>query len=1106
MKQVDLADLYRSSFTTDKLFQLLNSWSQGIKKKSNQLEIPQLYRPEILSCHQQAIYSDQNGHQLPIIVVRLAQDAGQQINHFLNQFYASQLLVVFVYPSRQEWKLSLVDLDFPLPRIDYYSLGTNNQDYWFREQIGSLINQRQPSIAEFKQAFQQKKLSNHFFRSCNSLVSRLAEQLEETGAKDSFQAAKEVFLQLLVLKFIEQKDWLADSLLELHHLASANDELAWPFYCSSIFNDFFPQQDFAAYRVDNQLLFTILTTLAKYNYSLEENFPWHRELAVTPRILGDLFEDLSKEVSRKKRGVFYTPQKIVYYMCQEGVVNYLAEELDIKDSRLRNLVFRGSSDKDLKKQATKIDNKLAQIKVCDPAVGSGAFVVGMLQTIVQLRSQLNQELTTYQLKLETIKQALYGVDLDRQAVEITKLRLWLSLAADQEQQANLEPFSNLRYKYVTGNSLLTTEDNLFNSSLQPIKELKEEYQQADAQLRNELGAKLDNKLAQLTGAGFSFSFYFPEVFTLQSGFDLIIGNPPYLGEKGNKKLFRKIKKYKLGQYYTGKMDLFYFFFHLGLDLVKEQGHLALITTNYFLRATRAQKLREDLQHRSSIQQLINFNNLKLFPAARGQHNLITIARKGQRDIPAQTAVTYRQGIASPLTVANILAGCDRETNYYQVSQQLLYEGEKNYLKLEAGKVEELLATIRQQGTQLGKLATINQGIVTGCDRVSKRHLKRCDLELEAGQGVFILDQAEINDLALDPTDNRYLKPWFKNSDIDSWRPNLDNSNWLIYLDHDLPKLPADFGPHLEQFRPLLKQRREVKSATIKWWQLQWPRSKQLFTGPKIVVPQRSKSNTFAYTEQDWYASADVYFITAVDANVNLKYLLALLNSDLYYVWLDRKGKKKGNLLELYQGPLAEIPIKISSQSEQEEFIRLVEQIIGLQADLAELKKKSWSQLLPTREEEVALQDLSQQLTTIYQGQAYKVRQLQVEVRDCSGIVYSARADTGWYQVLEFKVASALTANYIKYQLESLSPEDLKTINQQLTGGLADRISQLKVPAYKKTTREQLVKKWSKIQTEIADHKQEISQIEEQINQLVYELYNLTAEDIRVIEQYKEKIM
>ncbi|GAB6098560.1 hypothetical protein JCM16358_04390 [Halanaerocella petrolearia] len=1102
-----IKELQTNSFSKHKLRRLISSWPID-SETEEEIEIGDKYQDKVVKCRKLALYLDDEGDKLPLFTIKMVKRDWQAINRFLKQFDYAQMVVTIYDSNSSKWFFSFVDLDFPKPRSYYYLLGEKKIDEYFQQAISNLIAKRKPKITDFRQTFSQNRLADQFFTQAIELVDNLKQELKEK--EDSLQLARQVILQIITLKFLEEKGWLEQSIGDLYQKSTTEDKNLWANFLAPLLKNLVQLDRVVTCQLPNDILIEILNFLDNYNFSLAENTPEQQQVAITPQILSDLYEGLSSEDNRKQRGVFYTPPEIVYYMCQEGIVNYLTTEVaELNKEEIEELVTQGLVTNELKPYLSEIDDKLAQFKVCDPAVGSGAFAVGMLQAITQIRRNLQPWLDDrkddYQIKLTVIRKSLYGVDLDLEATEVTRLRLWLSLVAEKETRDSIVAYSSLRYKFVTGNSLLEIEDNLFSSGRQEIKELKEDYVQASDAERKKLAAQLDEKLAQYTGEGFSFSFYFPEVFTEQSGFDLIIGNPPYVGEKGHKELFRKIKEYALGKHYIGKMDLFYFFFHLSLNLLKSQGHLVLITTNYYLRATRANKLRTDLKQRGTIKKLINFNELRLFSAAIGQHNLITVAMKGEIDIPAQTAVAYRKGMAQVKIVADILSGLDNKTNYYSVPQELLYEGENNYLRLETGELEKILTKVEQQGVQLGDLCNINQGIVTGCDRIYNRHLKQYDLDLQAGRGVFVLEEEEVDQLDFSQETNFFLKPWFKNSNIKKWLPEFKNDNYLFYLNHNLKNIPEEIKSYLTPAQAILKDRREVKRNLIDWWQLQWPREENIFTAPKIVAPQRSKSNIFAYTEENWYASADVYFITQSNRAIDLKYILALLNSNLYYLWLYRKGKKKGNLLELYQGPLTEIPIKLISPAKQKSFIKESERMMGRQEELSNLQEITWQGLLPVTTEQISLQELSSQINPIYQGRARKVRQIKAEIDNKKVIIFTAKAKKGWYQVLELKFETTCLAEYIKYNLENLSVTDLERINSTLDGWLVDKVKQIKLPKYSIEQINRLVKKWTILQQEINRLKEELNSGQEEINELVYNLYDLTAEEIKVTEKKREEM-
>ena len=443
---------------------------------------------------------------------------------------------------------------------------------------------------------------------------------------------------------------------------------------------------------------------------------------------------------------------------------------------------------------------------------------------------------------------------------------------------------------------------------------------------------------------FEWRFAFPEILSSDGnfiGFDLVIGNPPYIGEKGNKDKFIPIKNSSLKDFYQGKMDIFYFFFHLGLNLLHENGILSFITTNYYPTALGAKKLREDFKNRSQIISLINFGLLKIFDSAQGQHNMITTLYKSKVNQPTKIynfiikehSISLQNFIKSHgMTTLQECLNSKEITNFYKSNN--VYEGNEYYIRLskntENTELDKIFRKISGNGKYklLGQICNINQGIVSGADKVTDAHLRKYDWEkygINKGDGIYALTQEEVKAHNLEKS---YIKPFYKNSDIHKYHTELSSKNKILYITgkeakNDIPNILY----HLSRFKQNLQERREVHNGSREWFALWWARKQEIFEGAKIVAPQRSNTNTFGYNECEWYASADVYFITPLDNHFKLKYILALLNSKLYYFWLYHKGKRKGENLELYQIPLSEIPIKDISLKEQEVFINLVDRII-----------------------------------------------------------------------------------------------------------------------------------------------------------------------------------
>lgn len=259
----------------------------------------------------------------------------------------------------------------------------------------------------------------------------------------------------------------------------------------------------------------------RYNFTVIESEPLDKEVAIDPEMLGKVFENLLEKRERGDKGAFYTPREIVYFMCQESLINYLASQMkkiipkeDI-EFFIKQVKHNGHNDQPINdmhkvesglliprsciEHASEIDNILSNIKVCDPAVGSGAFPLGMLNEIVSARKLINIYLqenpSTYDLKYHAIANSIYGVDLDPGAVEIAKLRLWLSLVVEEKTPT---PLPNLEHKIMQGNSLLSSyqsielfDDNFLNSTKSINKEKSKIREKLDT-LQNEVSLLITN--------------------------------------------------------------------------------------------------------------------------------------------------------------------------------------------------------------------------------------------------------------------------------------------------------------------------------------------------------------------------------------------------------------------------------------------------------------------------------------------------------------------------------------------------------------------------------------------------------------------------------------
>jgi adenine-specific DNA-methyltransferase len=786
---------------------------------------------------------------------------------------------------------------------------------------------------------------------------------------------------------------------------------------------------------------------------------------INASVLGKVFE----KINGYKDGSIYTPGFITMYMSRQSIRLAVVQKFNYangwacKDfADLNNYIEYQQPE--VRGKANALINDL---KLCDPAVGSGHFLVSALNEIIAIKSELkilqdvngrrlkeysvdvvsdeliitdeDNELFVYNPKnaqsqliqqtLFTEKQALienclFGVDINPNSVKICRLRLWIELLknAYYKPDGNLETLPNIDINIKCGNSLISSfklKDDEFKNVPNFIKRFREyskwvkdyknsKNREIKRQLNNDiklftaefkkrnpkvvskenalrkLASEFNNKyvVEQLfennTGVlsnntekqsfeikmnalseeidelknnanyknAFEWRFEFPEVLSNNGdfeGFDVIIGNPPYIGEKGHKEIFRSIRQANLTDFYQRKMDIFYFFFHLGMMLLKKNGNLSFITTNYFLTSGGGEILRNDLKNKSSIMSLINLNELKVFESAMGQHNLITQLTKGfTPELLSHNILTNETGFCTSELFNNIMSGTNQKTKVYYVRQDELYEGLNNYIRLpglsnnqELNNDNQIFNKIIDSGTPLIQLCDISQGILSGVDRVSNKHIEKGLISKEnINKGVYVLSNEEYK--KFNEQEHEIIKPWFKNSDIHKyWTANASKYK-VIYATRDIeiaeyPTLKS----HFQSFENIIKNRSqdrgEMQAAVKlgKWWVIFAARTKSVFEGEKIVCPQRTKTNVFGYNNDVWYSSADVYYITNPVDRISLKYILALLNSKLYFFWLYNKGKRKGESLELYYTPLTEIPIKIIEEVQQELFIEIIDKIINL---------------------------------------------------------------------------------------------------------------------------------------------------------------------------------
>ncbi len=432
---------------------------------------------------------------------------------------------------------------------------------------------------------------------------------------------------------------------------------------------------------------------------------------------------------------------------------------------------------------------------------------------------------------------------------------------------------------------------------------------------------------------FEFEWY----FGFDKGFDIVLGNPPYVGHKsGTKELFRQLKKTSLGRRFSyERMDLFYYFFHFAIDITNDDGIISFITTNYFPTADSAKKLRQDITERARPFLFVDLDRWNLFNEARGQDNLLTFLSKSSH---VQGCEIRRIEKATKGKSNGIFLGNPSKVTVTRLEKEDYVDRKSGYFLIRSiskkeRKIKKLLDKILQRSQyQVGDFFKVTQGIVTGLDRVTRRHIKHLSkYEKFLGKGVFVVDEKFVSGLS--PAERTLIKPWFKSSDILPYRVKETTQRFLLDVsrEQDIEQYPK-IAAHLNFYKQLILRRNydsgELQKAYRqgRWWAFSSARKRFDFSQPKLVVPHRAQENIVGYSDGEWYASGDVYFITPHRQGFALEALLLLLNSKLLFWWLYYRGKRKGELLELYSTPLAAIPLP-QLTPEEETFYRQFAQVM-----------------------------------------------------------------------------------------------------------------------------------------------------------------------------------
>lgn len=439
----------------------------------------------------------------------------------------------------------------------------------------------------------------------------------------------------------------------------------------------------------------LISILSRYNFTIEENSPEEQQVALDPELLGKVFENLlgaynpeTKETARNQSGSFYTPREIVNYMVDESLISYLGNTAFVRSLFSPEFVY----DKTKEAEYKTIADKLKAIKILDPACGSGAFPMGLLNKMIEILCHITPDENIYEMKLAIIENCIYGSDIQSIAAQITKLRFFISLICNCEKDATKPNFGiptlpNLETNFVAANSLIAKKKqdshNLFeNPEIEPTKkvltEIRHEHFSAKTAYRKstlrEKDKQLREKLAKLLAEDNDFApedakqlaawnpydqnavagFFDPAwMFGVSDGFDIVIGNPPYIQLQNDGGKLAKLYADCNYKTYARTGDIYCLFYERGYQLLKPNGHLCYITSNKWMRAGYGEKTREFFAKNTNPLLLIDFAGVKIFESATVDTNILLFA-KAVNEHKTLCAVTNKQNKDSVKNLSEFL--------------------------------------------------------------------------------------------------------------------------------------------------------------------------------------------------------------------------------------------------------------------------------------------------------------------------------------------------------------------------------------------------------------------------------------------------------------------
>lgn len=665
--------------------------------------------------------------------------------------------------------------------------------------------------------------------------------------------------------------------------------------------------------------------LETYNFTIDENTVFDQELSVDPEMLGRIFENLLAEINpetsnseRKRTGSFYTPRQIVEYMVDQSLIEYLKTKTSLEHPKLEVLVSYDLNDDaefpltDAEK--TQVINAIDTLKILDPACGSGAYPIGALQKIVYIlqtidpdcKLWLNQKLkgvpdlykqkivnyfdenpSDYIRKLDVIKNSIFGVDIQPIAVDVSRLRCFLTLVVeseinDKKPNRGIEPLPNLDFKFVCANTLVSLPRikkgenlNMYDdhTGIEELSNIMSEYFSCNSQRKNEIKLKFTNvqkSILEKTVTAFgkntgeltqkltlwnpfgnvSNSWFDPEwMFGVEVKFDIVIGNPPYhqlSKDPSTTQGYKNILKERFGTS-GGRFNTYIFFIHLGVDCLKDSGVLAFIIPNTILSQEYYKNTRQFITSNTSILKIVNYPAMQFENAV--VENVTILLKKEVNDLQPTQIVEQNNNTIKVISIKSKA----------ELSIPPLYNFELN-------TNDVLEKIIKDHPKELQDFLEINQAIALKSDR--KKSLSNNN---EGVESYKVIDGRNINKFSTD------------------WNG--------VYLQYDIDAIHSC-------------KRKDI-----------------FMSGEKLFCRRVSADLICSYDKDQLFALNTLIVLNLKpESRYRIKFLLGLLNSKLLnYIYKNKYKSTKKVFSEIQARSLGKLPMP--NVNNQENLIDLVDLIL-----------------------------------------------------------------------------------------------------------------------------------------------------------------------------------